>query len=512
MGSWLFLGVGILLGARWSYSELGWGGYWGWDPVENASLMPWLMGTAFIHSIMIQEKRGMLKVWNASLVLAMGTLAITGTFLVRSGILDSIHAFGASTLGVPFVALIGLLVAASIYLVVTRRALLRTEHKLDSLVCRESAFLANNLVLVALCFVIFWGTFFPLISEAVTGQQASVGPPWFDRYTVPLALVLVALSGLGPVIPWRRASWSAIRRHLTVPVAVAVAAGLVLGAVGAAGKPAALAMFCCGAFAVTVVAGEVWRGSRARMAMAGEALPRATLALVRRNRRRYGGYTVHVGIAVLLIGVAASSSFEHQNQVSLAPGQVTHVGKYTVRYVRSTAAVLDDPTHTGATLDLGAVLSISDRGHHVATLRPSRAYYESDEASQGSVGQLIGGQSVSQISMDRQFTGNLWSAIEPDISAAQLQQVVEVGNRDIPAGHAEELAVALAVLARRYLQHPPPAQFNLIVSPLVEWVWLGGLMVVLGALIAIWPAPLTRRVRALAPGGRLADGLARAGG
>ena len=185
--------MGILLGARWSYSELGWGGYWGWDAVENASLMPWLTGTAFLHSLMIQEKRGMLKVWNVSLVLATGTLAIMGTFLVRSGILNSIHAFGGHTLGVPFVVLIAVLIAGSIYLVVSRRDMLRSEHRLDSLLSRESVFLANNLVLVGLCFVIFWGTYFPLISEALTGQEASVGPPWFDRYTVPLALILVLL-------------------------------------------------------------------------------------------------------------------------------------------------------------------------------------------------------------------------------------------------------------------------------------------------------------------------------
>ncbi len=335
LASWLFLGIGILLGARWSYSELGWGGYWGWDPVENASLMPWLCGTAFLHSIMIQEKRGMLKVWNASLVLATGTLAITGTFLVRSGILNSIHAFGASTLGVPFVTLIGVLIAASIYLVVSRRSLLRSEHRLESILCRESAFLANNLVLVGLCFVIFWGTFFPLISEALTGQQSSVGPPWFDRYTVPLALILVLLSGIGPVIPWRRTSLAGLRRHLLVPLAVAATVLVALIAAGAAQRPSALAMFCFASFAVTVIAGELWRGARARMAMAGEAPARALVRLVQRNRRRYGGYTVHVGIAVLLIGVAASSSFVHQSQRLLSPGQSTRVGAYT-RPLRAT--------------------------------------------------------------------------------------------------------------------------------------------------------------------------------
>ena len=217
--AWFFLGIGILLGARWSYSELGWGGYWGWDAVENASLMPWLTGTAFLHSLMIQEKRGMLKVWNVSLVLATGTLAIMGTFLVRSGVLNSIHAFGGQTLGVPFVVLIAVLIAGSIYLVVTRREMLRSEHRIDSLLSREAAFLANNLVLVALVFVILWGTYFPLISEALTGQEASVGPPWFDRYTVPLALILVLLSGIGPVIAWRRATLANARRNFLVPIA-----------------------------------------------------------------------------------------------------------------------------------------------------------------------------------------------------------------------------------------------------------------------------------------------------
>ena len=206
LGAWLFLGIGILLGASWSFSELGWGGYWGWDAVENASLLPWLTGTAFLHSLMIQERRGMLKVWNVSLALATGTLAIMGTFMVRSGILDSIHAFGGATLGVPFLVLIAAMIVGSIYLVISRRQGLSSTHHLDSLLSREAIFLFNNLVLVGLAFVIFWGTWFPKISEALTGQAASVGGPWFDRYTVPLALILVLLSGIGPVIAWRRAT------------------------------------------------------------------------------------------------------------------------------------------------------------------------------------------------------------------------------------------------------------------------------------------------------------------
>ncbi len=391
-GAWFFLGIGILLGARWSYSELGWGGYWGWDAVENASLMPWLTGTAFLHSLMIQEKRGMLKVWNVSLVLATGTLAIMGTFLVRSGVLNSIHAFGGQTLGVPFVVLIAVLIASSIYLVVSRRDMLRTEHRLDSLLSRESMFLANNVVLVALCFVIFWGTYFPLISEALTGHEASVGPPWFDRYTVPLALILVLLSGIGPVIAWRRATLANARRNFLAPLGIALATLVVLLAAGVTGKPGAIAMFCCAAFVAGSIGQEFFRGVRARRAMADEAAPTALVALVQRNRRRYGGYIVHIGIAVLFVGVAASSSFQHASELGLSPGQSSRVGAYTIRYVRPTASVTPDydsastqggrelsalirsepgvtlgpdTARTGATLSLGAVLDVSKGGHHV---------------------------------------------------------------------------------------------------------------------------------------------------
>jgi cytochrome c-type biogenesis protein CcmF len=508
--AWLFLGIGILLGARWSYSELGWGGYWGWDAVENASLMPWLTGTAFLHSLMIQEKRGMLKVWNVSLVLATGTLAIMGTFLVRSGILNSIHAFGGATLGVPFVVLIGVLIAGSIYLVVTRREMLRSEHRIDSLLSRESIFLANNVVLVGLCFVIFWGTYFPLISEALTGHEASVGPPWFDRYTVPLALILVLLSGIGPVIGWRRATLANARRNFVVPLLSALIALVALAAGGVTQKPFALAMFCCAAFVLGSIGQEFFRGVRARRAMAGEAAPLALVALVRRNRRRYGGYIAHVGIAVLFVGVAASSSFQHAVEQQLAPGKSTHVGAYTIRYVRPTAAITpkNDSAHTGSTLDIGAVLDVSKGGHHVATLRPSEGFYDSGEPAQGSVGHLIGGQAVSHISMSAGVTRDVWTAIAPDISTPALQRIVTIGNRTLPP---EEADVAIGVLAREYLKKPPPAQFHFIVSPLVMWIWIGGLIVLGGGLIAIWPAPSTVRRRvAMRFRARAPHGLARA--
>jgi cytochrome c-type biogenesis protein CcmF len=511
LAAWFFLGIGILLGARWSYAELGWGGYWGWDPVENASLMPWLTGTALLHSIMIQEKRGMLKVWNVSLVLATGTLAIMGTFLVRSGILNSIHAFGASTLGVPFVALIAVMIAGSIALVVSRRDALRTQHRLDSLFSRESIFLANNLVLVSLCFVIFWGTYFPLISEALTGNDASVGPPWFDRYTVPLALVLVLLSGIGPVIAWRRATLANALRNFLVPVASALVVLVALSVAGVTGQPAATAMFCCAAFVVGSVGQEFWRGMRVRHAMAHESPPAALLALVRRNRRRYGGYIVHIGIAVLFVGVAASSSFRHESELSLSPGQATHVGSYTVRYVRPTAQVIDDPTNTGATLDLGAELDVSRHGGHVATLRPSRAFYDSGDPTQGSVGHFIGGESVSHIGLDAGATGDFWSAIQPNIDTPVLQSIIARGNRAIPLVRPDEGLIAIALLARSYLQNPPPADFHFLASPLVSWIWAGGLIVFCGGLIAMWPAPgAVRRRVSVRSAARAARGLARA--
>jgi cytochrome c-type biogenesis protein CcmF len=502
LAAWFFLGIGILLGARWSYAELGWGGYWGWDPVENASLMPWLTATAFLHSIMIQEKRGMLKVWNVSLVLATGTLAIMGTFLVRSGILNSIHAFGGNTLGVPFVALIGVLIAASVTLVVSRRQLLRSEHRLDALLSREAIFLANNLVLVGLCFVIFWGTYFPLISKAVSGSESSVGPPWFDRYTVPLAL-----------IPWRRATLAHARRNFLAPALTALLALVALLAAGVSGKPLAIAMFCCAAFVLGSVGQEFWRGARVRHAIAGEAAPVAVLALVRRNRRRYGGYIVHIGMAVLFVGVAASSSFRHESELSLSPGQTTAVGSYRVTYVRPTASVLpsQDRNHTGAILELGAVLNVTKKGRHVTTLNPSRGYYDTPDPTQGSVGHLIGGESVSHIGLAAGPLRDFWSAIEPNISGPGLQAVINAGNRTIPYVRPDEGIVAIAVLARRYLAQPPPAQFHFLASPLVTWIWLGGFIVFTGALVAIWPAPDTVRRRVGArSAARAARGLARA--
>jgi cytochrome c-type biogenesis protein CcmF len=488
--AWLCLGFGILLGARWSYAELGWGGYWAWDPVENASLMPWLTGTAFLHSMIVQEKRGVLKVWNVSLVLATGILAILGTFLVRSGILASIHAFGASTLGLPFLGFIAVLVLGSIALVVTRLDDLRTDGRLASLLSRETAFLLNNLVLVALCFVIFWGTFFPLISEALTGTKSSVGPPWFDRYVTPLALVLVLLAGIGPALAWGRFTRARLVRTFAAPLVGGVLVLAGLAAAGLAARPLALAMFGAAAFTVTAVGQELWIGARARRTLSGESLPVALVRLVGRNRRRYGGYAVHVGIAVLLVGVAASTAFQHVRDVRLRPGDSTRVGAYDIRYVRPTGDL------DAEKITLGAVLEVSRDGHHVATLLPSRGYYASlDEASFGRIGRFFNGESTSELGLRAGLTRDIWTAVQPDLSV--VEPMIKDADRRFPDADAQLEGFVVSTVMSRYLRDAPVADFRLIVSPLVAWIWIGGVIVVGGTMVALWPAP--RRVRRRVP-------------
>ena len=413
LAAWLFLGIGILLGARWSYTELGWGGYWAWDPVENAALMPWLCITAFIHSMMIQEKRGMLKVWNVSLVLASGTLAILGTFLVRSGILDSIHAFGASTLGVPFVVLLAVMIGGAVGLVVWRRPELKSEARLDSLLSREAVFLFQNLVLATMVAVIFWITCFPLISEAITGTKVSVGPPAFRPFIVPLALLLVLLSGIGPLIAWRRVTVAHLRRSSRCP-----SDGRDHGDRAAGGRRRQLtsvrardvrARRLVGASVVQ----EIWRGVAARRASTGEPPPVALVQLVRRNRRRYGGYTVHFGLAVLLVGVAGSSSFQHSNNATLMPGQSAMVDGYAIRYVRPLAQV------TAAKVSFGAVLDVTKGGHQVTTLTTTRGFYPAptDPARVRSrTPRRRGGQPVG---LRAGLTRDIWTVINPDLTPLQ---------------------------------------------------------------------------------------------
>jgi cytochrome c-type biogenesis protein CcmF len=495
--AWTFLGTGILLGALWSYSELGWGGYWAWDPVENASLMPWLVGTAFLHSIMVQEKRGMLKIWNASLICATFVLALLGTFLVRSGILESIHAFGASTIGVQFLVFISLVLALSAGLIIARLPDLRSSARLDSLLSREAFFLLNNLVLVGLCLVILWGTFFPLISEAITGTEATVGPPWFNRLTTPLAIVLVLLSGIGPVLAWRRMTPSSLRRILLAPLvfAAAVLAALLLFT-DAADSTASLIMFCFTAFVLSVVGQEFWRGASARRVMTGEPWPRALARLMGRNRRRYGGYLVHAGIAVLFLGVAASSAFIQQRDVRLSPGESFTLGDYEVTYREATARLGGDSSGTGAPISFGAVMDVR-KGDESFTLRPARNFYSSGDPSLGTISRFFEGEATSEVDVRWGLRRDFWLAVRPDISA--LESPIREADAKFADAAGDVQAVIIAALSERYRRDPPPAAFRAIVSPLVAWIWIGGAIALLGALVAAWPTPEARlrRVRAL---------------
>jgi cytochrome c-type biogenesis protein CcmF len=508
LAGWLCLGIGLLLGARWSYTELGWGGYWEWDPVENAALMPWLVCTAYIHSIMIQEKRGMLKVWNASLVLLAGTLAIVGDFLVRSGILSSIHAFVSDpTLNVAFVVLISAMVLGSVWLVTYRRDSLRTDHRLDSLVSREGVFLLQNVVLVALAAVVFWLTFFPLISEAITGTQTSVGPPVYAHFVVPLALVVVVLSGIGPIIAWRRVTPAKLKRSFAFPVAVGLATFLALAFVsGVTNHAFAYIMFGFGAFVVATVAQEFFRGARARRAMTGESRGGALVALVRRNRRRYGGYLVHAGVAVALVGVAGSTSFQHQRQAILKPGQSVHLDGYTVKYTHPTAHA------TAQKISFGADLDVTKGGHRVTTLHTSYGLYPSLDGMHP-IGRFLntsdGAQTESRVGLDSGALRDLWVVISPNLG--RLQSLVSQGDvkfgRAIaaaegqpPAQRASQLNTIFQLrdlfindVAQRFVSQPWASNFLIEVSPLVMWLWIGAIIAALGGLIALWPVPRRSR-------------------
>ncbi|HEY5976739.1 MAG TPA: cytochrome c-type biogenesis CcmF C-terminal domain-containing protein [Solirubrobacterales bacterium] len=519
--AWALLGFGLLLGARWSYTELGWGGYWAWDPVENAALMPWLLGTAFLHSIMVQEKRGMLKVWNACLIVGTFSLALLGTFLVRSGVLQSIHAFGDSTVGPYILSLIAVVMIGSTALIVSRLDDLRTEKRIDSLISREAVFLVNNLLLVGLTAIIFWGTFFPLISELFTGDKASLAAPWFDRYTTPLAILLVLFTGIGPLLAWRRVSWASAKRVFLVPTLVGVGVGLVLALATDAGDSLwALALFAFAGFALTGLAQEFWRGAAARRKLSGGSLPAAMGAMVSRNRRRYGGYVVHAGIAVLLVGIAASSSFQTNRDVELRPGESTEVDGRKVTYVKPTVAV-DDRAFT-----FGTVLRV-EQGGETFILRPSRRFFKPTGVETGTIASFFDGEATSEVGLKAGPWNDFWVSVAPDVSVVQRRLGgADRGFRDcirgVPGAPPECAALAAmmraaqadpgrqpaalaqiaglqeataARIASSYVRDALPATFRVIVDPLVTWIWIGGLIALSGAAIALWPARRPRRSR-----------------
>jgi cytochrome c-type biogenesis protein CcmF len=484
--AWTFLGFGLLLGSRWSYEELGWGGYWGWDPVENAALMPWLVGTAFLHSVMVQEKRGMLKVWNVSLIAGTFTLCLLGTFLVRSGILQSIHAFGASTVGGPLLGLIAVVAIGSAVLITRRVDELRPERRISSALSRESVFLINNLLLVGLAAVIFWGTFFPLVSEFFTGERHSLAAPWFDRYVTPLGVALVLFTGIGPLLAWGRLSSSSARTLLLWPgLAAAATAIVLLVASDAGGHPWALFLFAFAAFSLVALGGEFRRAGVARRRLTGEPFPRALARALARNRRRYGGYIVHTGIALLLIGIAASSSFQTNRDVRLAVGESAEVGDYTLTYERLTA----DPKNER--ISFAARLDVTRDGKSFATLNPARNYYPTEDPSAGPIGRYFMGESTSEIGIEPGAGGDLWTAFQPDL--AVLNPDIIRGNRELAGIPPEGQGLAILALAEKYAQNPPPATFRVIVNPLVSWIWIGALIALAGAVLAGWPALEARR-------------------
>ncbi|WP_084269996.1 heme lyase CcmF/NrfE family subunit [Patulibacter minatonensis] len=497
LGAWLLLGIGIVLGSRWSYAELGWGGYWGWDAVENASLMPWIIGTAFIHSVMIQEKRGMLRTWNVSLILLTGILCILGTFIVRSGIISSIHAFGSSTVGWQFLTLLAIMTFGSIALVTWRRPLLRSEHRIDSLLSREAIFLAGNVVLVLLVLVILWGTFFPLLTDVLTGEQRPWASSTWGWWVGPLALTLVGLMGLGPLAAWRKTTakhaWRQVRAPLAVGLVV-LAAGAVIG--GSVRIDVWLALLF-GGFVLGAVGQELLRGTRARRISTGEALPIALPRLVGRNRRRYGGYLVHAGFAVLVLAVAASSAFKETHRVHGNVGTQMQVGGYTLKY-EAAIGNYELQDNRIKKLIIGAKVGVFRDGKRIETIRPTREFFPSLNPADGPVGRYFNGEAATEVALDAGLTRDLWVAMQPDGDA--LVDIYSALDKKLAGTEApfQRGAVAAVRLAQVYALRPAPVTFQVIVSPLVTWIWIAAGIMGLGALLAMWPAPdlQARRVRA----------------
>ena len=352
LAAWGFLGIGQLIGAHWAYVEVGWGGYYAWDPVENAALMPWLASTAFLHSVMVQEKKGMLKIWNMLLVVGGFVLALFGTFLTRSGVLNSIHSFTESPLGGWFLGFIAIVLAFSIGLIFLRLPLLRTKTKLESLASREASFLYNNLLLVAFCLTILWGVLYPILSEAVTGERNHVSGPYYNFFLHVFGLPLLLLMGIGPLLAWRKTSLRTLARTWAWPAAVSLVVGGILLALGAGSSIPGLIAYTFSAFVIASIVVEFVRGTRARKAVAGGSWPSAFSTLVARNRRRYGGYVVHAAIVLLAIGIAGSSAYDTTHEAKLRPGQSMEIRGYTLTYRRLVERQAENAREVRALVDV----------------------------------------------------------------------------------------------------------------------------------------------------------------
>jgi cytochrome c-type biogenesis protein CcmF len=517
--SWFFLGTGILLGSYWAYVELGWGGYWAWDPVENASLMPWLTGTAFLHSVMIQEKKGMLKVWNVLLIILTFSLSIFGTFLTRSGVISSVHAFATSNIGWFFGVFLFLLFFGSVALLVTRLDDLRSEARLESIVSRESSFLFNNMIFVGLAATILLLTTFPMISEAVTGRKVTMGPPIFNLVSIPWALVLLALAGVGPLIAWRRASRANLRRNFLVPALFgswcllayvvrslpehlralrqtgrALASADVAGTLDALTSLYPAVTFGVGMFVLATVGMELGRGIRVRRHNHGESLPVALGRLVWRNKRRWGGYTVHVGVVVIFFGIAASSAYQQEAVRQLVPGELLAVDDYLLRYEGHRLEAIDD--HIAAVTEL----SVFDRhtGRALGTLWPEQRFHPNlvspelrsaflEAKRRGAAGEQGYERAVAELYP-------LIAQLERHYGREVKTPSTEVAILAFPSPlDGTRFGEDLYVMPLGVDPATGEASIRVFVNPLVNFIWFGGLLFILGAGLAVLPDAQERR-------------------
>ena len=437
--AWAFLSLAIMLGMWWSYEVLGWGGYWAWDPVENASFMPWLTATAFLHSVMVEERRGMLKVWNLSLIIATFLLTILGTFLTRSGIVSSVHAFSEGPIGMYFLVFIVIVTVFSVALLAGRSSMLGGEGRLDSAVSRETVFLINNLLLTAFTFTVILGTLFPLVAEAFRGVRVSVGAPFFNRMTLPLMMGLLFLVGVGPALPWRRTPPGHLRSRFVMPAAIGIAVGAFAFALGTR-NPYALAAFTFAGFALMVNLGEFVIGARARMRAHGEQPLVALGRLMTSNNRRYGGYTAHIGVLLLAVGVAASSAGRFEREATLRPGESIGVQGYEVRFRNIEA--WEEPQR----FVVAANLDVLRQGEQIGTLDPRLNFYGGSD-----------------------------------------QPITTPAVRTRPH---EDLYLTLIAFER----DGSTATISAVIEPLVGWIWIGGVVLFLGALFSALPLGRRRRL------------------
>ena len=471
MVTWLFLTCGIFLGMHWAYAVLGWGGYWGWDPVENASFMPWLTGTAFLHSVMMQERKGMMKSWNVWLIFSTFLLTMLGTLLTRAGLVSSVHAFAQSSIGTWFVVFMGIVLAVCIFTYILQRGHLKTEHHMESLVSRESSFLFNNLVLLTACFVILWGTLFPIISEYVQGTKVTVGAPFYNRVAVPIGLFLVFLTGVGPLLPWRATSFKAIKRNFVLPVIALWVTVIVCLAVGVRpwkdgaldqGSFYAVVAFAVAAAVLTAIIAEFLRGAGVISRQTNRNLLAATWLLTRRNTRRYGGYIVHIGVVVVVIGLAGSA-FNRSIESEMGLHGTMQIGPYTLEQV-------------GATED-------------------SNPNFDSDYA-------MLNVYNGSRRAKTLEFEG-FQSYVIPIFRIVPLQMTPE--KRVYLASQQPQTMVAIHSLPEWDLYvvyegtNPDTGQpiIKAILNPLVGWIWFGLVVIVFGTFVALVPSltPATAALR-----------------